>query len=155
MNAWNELDYCHLLFIRCSSFDSMCCARVMYIWRMFPNSLWISCRILGISTKELHALFDVELPDNLRQPPSYARNFLEFCSYKALHLAITRPNYLTDKEFCRLTFDMMVAWEDPGADSNFIDKVRWNWSFSFRKISYLSNVIVCILFIFYFYFFTI
>ncbi|KAL1550589.1 hypothetical protein AAHA92_18533 [Salvia divinorum] len=87
------------------------------------NSVVARCsKVLGISTKELQALFDVELPDNLRQPPSYARNFLEFCSYKALHLAITRPNYLTDKEFCHLTFDMMVAWEDPGVDSNLIDK---------------------------------
>ncbi|XP_057774019.1 uncharacterized protein LOC130993225 [Salvia miltiorrhiza] len=86
------------------------------------NSVVARCsKILGISTKELQALFDVELPDNLRQPPSYARNFLEFCSYKALHLAITKPNYLTDKEFCRLTFDMMIAWEDPGVDSNLID----------------------------------
>lgn len=87
------------------------------------NSVVARCsKILGISTKELQALFDVELPDNLRQPPSYARNFLEFCSYKALHLAITQPNYLNDKEFCRLTFDMMVAWEDPGVDGNLINK---------------------------------
>ncbi|KAG6426642.1 hypothetical protein SASPL_110869 [Salvia splendens] len=88
------------------------------------NSVVSRCsKILGISAKELQALFDVELPDNLRQPPSYARNFLEFCSYKALHLATTKPNYLTDKEFCHLTFDMMVAWDDPGVDSNLIDKV--------------------------------
>ncbi|XP_047961349.1 uncharacterized protein LOC125206090 isoform X2 [Salvia hispanica] len=87
------------------------------------NSVVSRCsKILGISAKELQALFDVELPDNLRQPPSYARNFLEFCSYKALHLATTKPNYLTDKEFCHLTFDMMVAWDDPGVDSNLIDK---------------------------------
>ncbi|KAH6837860.1 polygalacturonase inhibitor [Perilla frutescens var. hirtella] len=87
------------------------------------NSVVARCsKILSIPTKELQAQFDVELPDNLRLPPSYARNFLEFCSYKALHLAITRPNYLNDKEFCRLTFDMMVAWEDPGVDSNLLDK---------------------------------
>ncbi|XP_042049887.1 uncharacterized protein LOC121795423 isoform X2 [Salvia splendens] len=87
------------------------------------NSVVSRCsKILGISAKELQALFDVELPDKLRQPPSYARNFLEFCSYKALHLATTKPNYLTDKEFCHLTFDMMVAWDDPGVDSNLIDK---------------------------------
>ncbi|XP_042061487.1 uncharacterized protein LOC121805624 isoform X1 [Salvia splendens] len=86
------------------------------------NSVVARCsKILSISTKELQALFDVELPYNLRQPPSYARNFLEFCSFKALHLAITRPNYLIHKEFCHLTFDMMVAWEDPHIDSNLID----------------------------------
>ncbi|KAL0336713.1 UNVERIFIED_CONTAM: hypothetical protein Sradi_4883200, partial [Sesamum radiatum] len=78
--------------------------------------------ILGISTNELQDRFNGELPDNVKQPPSYARNFLEFCSYKALHLAITRPNYLNDKEFRRLTFDMMIAWEVPGVDSDLIDK---------------------------------
>ncbi|KAL8519780.1 hypothetical protein ACS0TY_010644 [Phlomoides rotata] len=87
------------------------------------NSVVSGCsKILGVSTKELQDQFDVELPDNHRQPSSYARNFLEFCSYKALQLAITRPNYLNDKEFCRLTFDMMIAWEAPDVDSNLIDE---------------------------------
>ncbi|KAL0353186.1 UNVERIFIED_CONTAM: hypothetical protein Sangu_0899900 [Sesamum angustifolium] len=87
------------------------------------NSVVSHCsKILGISTNELQDRFNGELPDNVKQPPSYARNFLEFCSYKALHLAITRPNYLNDKEFRRLTFDMMIAWEVPGVDSDLIDK---------------------------------
>lgn len=113
---------------------------------MISNPLWISCRILSISTKELQTLFDVELPNNLRQPPSYARNFLEFCSFKALHLAITRPNYLIDKEFCHLTFDMMVAWEDPHVDSNLIDNV-WLELIFLPKILRPSHVIVCIFFV--------
>ncbi|KAI3467924.1 hypothetical protein Pfo_024587 [Paulownia fortunei] len=87
------------------------------------NSVVSRCsKILGISTKELQDQFDVELPDNVKQPPSYARNFLEFCSYKALRLAITRPNYLNDKEFHRLTFDMMIAWEAPGVESDLINR---------------------------------
>ncbi|XP_011075743.1 uncharacterized protein LOC105160173 [Sesamum indicum] len=87
------------------------------------NSVVSHCsKILGISTNELQDRFNEELPDNVKQPPSYARNFLEFCSFKALHLAITRPNYLNDKEFRRLTFDMMIAWEVPGVDSDLIDK---------------------------------
>ncbi|KAL2484982.1 Plant protein of unknown function (DUF639) [Abeliophyllum distichum] len=89
------------------------------------NSVVSSCsKILGVSTEELQHNFDVELPDNHKQPPTYARNFLEFCSYKALHLEITRPNYLGDKEFHRLTFDMMLAWEAPGADSDLQGKVQ-------------------------------
>lgn len=89
------------------------------------NSVVSSCaKILGVSTEELQHNFDVELPDNLKKPPTYARNFLEFCSYKALHLAITRPNYLGNKEFHRLTFDMMLAWEAPGADSELLDNLQ-------------------------------
>ncbi|XP_022865578.1 uncharacterized protein LOC111385428 isoform X2 [Olea europaea var. sylvestris] len=85
------------------------------------NSVISSCaKILGTSTEELQHNFDVELPDHLKKPPTYARNFLEFCSYKALHLAITRPNYLGNKGFHRLTFDMMLAWDAPGADSDLI-----------------------------------
>ncbi|KAL7090737.1 hypothetical protein ACP275_12G059600 [Erythranthe tilingii] len=79
-------------------------------------------KTLGISTNALQEQFDLELPDNLKQPDSHARNFLEFCSYKALGLAITQPNYLNDKEFRRLTFDMMIAWEVPGVASDQIDK---------------------------------
>lgn len=116
----------------------LCCAWVCsdkrYLLWTITNYVCIVSRILGVSTKELQDQFDVELPDNLRKPPSYARNFLEFCSYKALQLAITRPNYLNDKEFCRLTFDMMIAWEAPGvdapsADMDLIDEVIWDWSF--------------------------
>ncbi|KAK6160540.1 hypothetical protein DH2020_003921 [Rehmannia glutinosa] len=79
-------------------------------------------RILGISTKELQDQFDMELPDNVKQPPSYARNFLEFCSYKAMCLATSRPNYLNDKDFRHLTFDMMIAWEAPAVDSDLINR---------------------------------
>ncbi|KAL3824267.1 hypothetical protein ACJIZ3_020296 [Penstemon smallii] len=82
------------------------------------NSVVVRCtKILGISSEELQHHFDGELPDNVKQPPLYARSFLEFCSYKALDMAITRPNYLNDKEFRRLTFDMMLAWEVPGIDT--------------------------------------
>ncbi|PIN25324.1 hypothetical protein CDL12_01936 [Handroanthus impetiginosus] len=87
------------------------------------NSVVSRCsKILGKSNKELQDEFDVELPDILKQPPFYARNFLEFCSYKALYLATKRPNYLNDKEFRQLTFDMMIAWEFPGIDNDLIDK---------------------------------
>ncbi|KAL6567910.1 hypothetical protein OROGR_001578 [Orobanche gracilis] len=79
-------------------------------------------KIIGISTRELQDHFDKELPDNIKQPPFHARNFLEFCSYKALHLATSRPNYLNDNEFRRLTFDMMIAWEDPGVENDLINR---------------------------------
>ncbi|GFQ03171.1 hypothetical protein PHJA_002460900 [Phtheirospermum japonicum] len=86
------------------------------------NSVVSRCsKIIGVSTKELQDQFDMELPDNVRQPPSNARNFLEFCSYKALHLSTSRPNYLNDKEFRRLTFDMMIAWEAPGLESDLVN----------------------------------
>ncbi|KAG8365719.1 hypothetical protein BUALT_Bualt17G0001200 [Buddleja alternifolia] len=86
------------------------------------NSVVSRCsKIVGLSTNELQNQFDVQLPDNVKQPSSYARNFLEFCSYKALYLTITEPDYLNDKEFRGLTFDMMIAWEVPGVDSDPID----------------------------------
>lgn len=73
---------------------------------------------------ELQHHFDEDLPDDAKPPPFYARNFLEFCSYKALSLAISQPNYLNDKEFRSLTFDMMLAWEAPELESNLPDNVR-------------------------------
>ncbi|KAG5521622.1 hypothetical protein RHGRI_033999 [Rhododendron griersonianum] len=73
--------------------------------------------ILQIPTEELQHWFETEVPDTVKQPSIYARNFLEFCSYQALHLVTTHPDYLSDKEFRRLTYDMMLAWEAPGVEN--------------------------------------
>ncbi|KAL6550844.1 hypothetical protein OROMI_021332 [Orobanche minor] len=90
---------------------------------LHANSVVSRCsKIIGISTRELQDHFDKELPDNIKQPPFHARNFLEFCSYKALHLATSRPNYLNDNEFRGLTFDMMIAWEAPGVENDPINR---------------------------------
>lgn len=82
------------------------------------NSVVSRCsKILGISAMEMQHHFDEHLLDDVKPPPFYARNFLEFCSYKALSLAISHPNYLNDKEFRSITFDMMLAWEAPELES--------------------------------------
>lgn len=75
-------------------------------------------RILGVSTQELQHAFDSELPVSVKELLTYARNLLEFCSYKALHKLGTTPDYLNDKEFRRLTYDMMLAWEAPSIESD-------------------------------------
>ncbi|KDP45153.1 hypothetical protein JCGZ_15018 [Jatropha curcas] len=81
------------------------------------NSVVTRCsRILGVPTHELQHHFDIELPESVKQLFSYARNFLEFCSYQALNWVTRRPDYLSDKEFRRLTYDMMLAWESPSIE---------------------------------------
>ncbi|KAK7390763.1 hypothetical protein VNO78_18826 [Psophocarpus tetragonolobus] len=78
------------------------------------NSVVSRCsKILGMSTQELQHCFDSELPLAVKELLTYARHLLEFCSYKALHKISTNLDYLNDKEFRRLTFDMMLAWEAP------------------------------------------
>ncbi|KAK6931783.1 Protein of unknown function DUF639, partial [Dillenia turbinata] len=66
--------------------------------------------------------FDTELPDTAKQTSLYARNFLEFCSCQALHLITGCPDYLSDKEFISLTFDLMIAWECHDVDGEQICK---------------------------------
>ncbi|XP_010315811.2 uncharacterized protein [Solanum lycopersicum] len=73
-----------------------------------------SCKILQVEIEELQHQFDSDLVDDVKQPLVYARNFLEFCSFQALQVVTIRPDYLSDKEFRRLMFDMMLAWEVPG-----------------------------------------
>lgn len=68
--------------------------------------------------------FETELPESAKELLTYARNLLEFCSYQALHRLSRRPDFLSDKEFRRLTFDMMLAWEAPSVESETLDKVR-------------------------------
>ncbi|KAL2465163.1 Plant protein of unknown function (DUF639) [Abeliophyllum distichum] len=74
-------------------------------------------KILGISMCQLRENFDGEASDSLRHPSNLARNFLEYCCFRALALSIRVTGYLDDKKFRRLTFDMMVAWEFPAAAS--------------------------------------
>lgn len=66
---------------------------------------------------QLKENFDEEASDSLRQPSHYARNFLEYCCFRALALSVNVNGYLGDRNFRRLTFDMMVAWEFPAAGS--------------------------------------
>lgn len=57
------------------------------------------------------------MSQKLKEPSNYARNLLEYCAYKALNVETKRPDHLADKEFHKLTFDMMLAWEAPGFES--------------------------------------
>ncbi|XP_047162972.1 uncharacterized protein LOC124832737 [Vigna umbellata] len=78
------------------------------------NSVVFRCsKILGMSTQELQHCFDSELLPDFKELLTYARHLLEFCFYKALHKLSESSDFLNDKEFRRLTFDMMLAWEAP------------------------------------------
>ncbi|XP_010246679.1 PREDICTED: uncharacterized protein LOC104589907 isoform X2 [Nelumbo nucifera] len=82
------------------------------------NSVVSRCsKILQIPTEELQHCFETQLPEHAQHVSTYARNLLEFCSYQALNVLTQRPDYLSDKEFSLLTYDMMLAWEDPGVKS--------------------------------------
>ncbi|CAL5439166.1 unnamed protein product [Camellia sinensis] len=80
--------------------------------------------ILLILIEELQHRFETELPDAVKQPSTYTRNFLGFYSYQALNLVTAHPDYLSDKEFRCLTVHMMLAWEAPGVKNETPDTVR-------------------------------
>ncbi|KAK4261638.1 hypothetical protein QN277_004604 [Acacia crassicarpa] len=81
------------------------------------NSVVYRCsKILQVSTEELQHGFDSELPVGVNELLTYARNLLEYCSYKALEKISRSQDYLNDKEFRRLTYDMMLAWEAPSVE---------------------------------------
>jgi len=64
---------------------------------------------------ELRRNFDSEASETIKHPSNYARNFLEYCCFRALAISTEVPEYLADLRFRRLTFDMMLAWEAPSA----------------------------------------
>ncbi|XP_031375157.1 uncharacterized protein LOC116189581 isoform X2 [Punica granatum] len=72
-------------------------------------------KILEMPTSELQESFNREASDSIKHPSVYARNFLEYCCFRALALSIQASGHLSDKRFRRLTYDMMVAWETPTA----------------------------------------
>ena len=81
-------------------------------------------RILDIATENLHQSFENDFPDNCKEQDAYSRELLEYCCHKALHEVTTRPDYLADKNLRCLMFDMMLAWESPGAQDEFLVDVR-------------------------------
>ncbi|KAL5982985.1 hypothetical protein ACLOJK_017065 [Asimina triloba] len=79
------------------------------------NSVIARCaRILQLSTEELQRHFETEFPERFEDPATYARNLLEYGSYRALRIVTQRPDHLADREFRCLTYDMMLAWEASG-----------------------------------------
>ncbi|XP_004300518.1 PREDICTED: uncharacterized protein LOC101294763 [Fragaria vesca subsp. vesca] len=74
-------------------------------------------KILGVPSTELRKGFSAEASESIKHPSCYARNFLEYCSFRALALSTQVTGHLADKRFRRLTYDMMLAWEAPASDS--------------------------------------
>ncbi|XP_010926033.1 uncharacterized protein [Elaeis guineensis] len=80
-------------------------------------------RTLDVSMDELQHNFDKEASESIKHPSNYARNFLEYCCFRALALSTQVTDHLADKKFRRLTFDMMLAWEAPATASQPLVKV--------------------------------
>ncbi|CAK9859332.1 unnamed protein product [Sphagnum jensenii] len=81
-------------------------------------------RILLLHPEELQRHFEEEAPLSAKHPSCYARNLLEYCCFQALSVAVQVTDHLSDKEFRRLSFDMMLAWELPSATSRQVAKVN-------------------------------
>lgn len=80
--------------------------------------------ILDVSMGDLRQNFDMKASESLKHPSRYARNFLEYCCFRALALSSRLTGHLGDKSFRRLTYDMMRAWESPAACNQPLLKVR-------------------------------
>ncbi|XP_024389635.1 uncharacterized protein [Physcomitrium patens] len=72
-------------------------------------------RILLLHPEELQRHFEEEAPASAKDPSKYALHLLEYSCFRALSVQAQVTDHLSDKEFRRLTFDMMLAWETPGA----------------------------------------
>ncbi|KAL3690742.1 hypothetical protein R1sor_004393 [Riccia sorocarpa] len=81
------------------------------------------CRILDIQPEELKMQFEDEAPITSTHPSRYARSLLEFCCFKALSVETQKTGHLHNKEFQKLFFDMMLAWEAPGAANKPTTKI--------------------------------
>ncbi|CAM6018309.1 unnamed protein product [Sphagnum balticum] len=81
-------------------------------------------RILLLHPEELQRHFEEEAPLSAKHPSCYARNLLEYCCFQALSVAVQVTDHLSDKEFRRLSFDMMLAWQLPSATSRQVAKVN-------------------------------
>ncbi|KAK9078776.1 hypothetical protein SSX86_002834 [Deinandra increscens subsp. villosa] len=95
-------------------------AEMNWIYELSPvaNIVVRRCsKILKIPTGQLQEDFNGEATDAIKDPSCYAQNFLEYSCFRALSVSTQVSNYMEDKKFRRLTFDMMLAWEVPDAAS--------------------------------------
>lgn len=106
-------------------------------------------KILRTSSSELQESFNQEASDSMKHPSRYARNVLEYCCFKALFLTTQMTGHLFDKTFRRLTYDMMLAWEVPAADSQPLTNVDEDISVGLEafcriapSIPIIANVII-------------
>ena len=84
--------------------------------------------------------FDMQASDSIRHPRNYARNFLEYCCFRALAQVSQVAGYLADKSLRRLTFDMMLAWEVPSSSGQLTVKVEALFFFaSLRNFCVIQN----------------
>ncbi|CAL9221337.1 unnamed protein product [Arabidopsis halleri] len=107
-------------------------------------------KILGVSANELRDSFKQEAFESLKQPSLFARNFLEYCCFRALSLSVGVTGHLADKKFRRLTFDMMVVWEVPAVASQALLSVEEDATVSLEAFSriapavpIIADVIIC------------
>ncbi|KAA3455774.1 Heat-inducible transcription repressor HrcA [Gossypium australe] len=105
-------------------------------------------KILETSSNELLESFNAEASDSVKS--QHARNFLEYCCFRALALSTRVMGHLADKKFRRLTFDMMVAWEAPASASECLVNLDDDLSVgveAFSRIApavpIIANVIIC------------
>lgn len=77
-----------------------------------------------ISINGLQQQFDDEVPESAKAASKYSRNLLEYCCFRALAVSTRVTDYLSDKDFRRLTFEMMRAWEQLGTSDIPATKTR-------------------------------
>ncbi|VAI57195.1 unnamed protein product [Triticum turgidum subsp. durum] len=98
-------------------------------------------RVLDVSIEDLQYDFDMQASDSIKHPRNYARNFLEYCCFRALAQVSQVAGYLADKSLRRLTFDMMLAWEVPSSSSQLTVKVDVDSTVSLEAFSRIAPAI--------------
>ncbi|XBH62827.1 hypothetical protein VPH35_116941 [Triticum aestivum] len=98
-------------------------------------------RVLDVSIEDLQYDFDMQASDSIKHPRNYARNFLEYCCFRALAQVSQVAGYLADKSLRRLTFDMMLAWEVPSSSSQLTVKVEVESTVSLEAFSRIAPAI--------------
>ncbi|KAL9372422.1 hypothetical protein Peur_034666 [Populus x canadensis] len=98
-------------------------------------------KILGVSASELQESFNAEASDSLKHHSCYARNFLEYCCFRALALSTQVTGHLADKKFRRLTYDMMLAWETPAVASQPLLNVDEDFTVGLEAFSRIAPAV--------------
>ncbi|KAH0468222.1 hypothetical protein IEQ34_003255 [Dendrobium chrysotoxum] len=105
----NKIRFSHIPDIYSSPYPSICFDFLLL--DNYASNETVQCRILKTSEDSLIKEFDMSLKTSV---DNYSRRLVEFCSSKAIERICSEiGEKISDGDFSRFTFDMMLAWQIP------------------------------------------
>ncbi|KAI5069642.1 hypothetical protein GOP47_0015943 [Adiantum capillus-veneris] len=121
---WNP--HGHAAYHDCESCGSPAAATKWALELSSLSNVVISCcaKVLATSLEDLQSELRKKALVSSKVAQKNGLSLLEYCCFKALATLTKNTNFLKDKQFRYLSFEMMIAWEAPGSVAMCFKKLQ-------------------------------